>query len=104
MNRLSMVGIFALLAAMAGGGYWYWQKSEADAAKAGMVTADGKGGGKGGKGEDRDERAEGGDALKGCHGGELISSPARLVPDFASGPWTAMGAVESIDLRRRNAE
>ena len=54
MNRLSMVGVFAVLAAIGGGGYWFWQKSEAEDAKKGAVVAAGKDGkeaqgGKGGK-------------------------------------------------------
>jgi len=52
MNRLSMVGVFAMLAAIAGGGYWYWQNTEAEDAKKAAVVADGKdvkGGGKSGK-------------------------------------------------------
>ena len=54
MNRLSMVGVFAVRAAIGGGGYWFWQKSEAEDAKKGAVVAAGKDGkeaqgGKGGK-------------------------------------------------------
>ena len=44
MNRLSMVGMFALIAAMAGGGYWYWQKSAVEGADKGKAVAQGKDG------------------------------------------------------------
>lgn len=44
MNRLSMVGVFAVIAAMAGGGYWYWQKSVAQGADKGTAVAAGKDG------------------------------------------------------------
>lgn len=42
MNRLIMVAVFGLIAAVAGGGYWYWQKSAvqgADANKGGKAVA-----------------------------------------------------------------
>ena len=39
MNRLSMVAVFGLIAAMAGGGYWYWQKSAAEGADKGKAVA-----------------------------------------------------------------
>ncbi len=48
MNRLIMVAVFGLIAAMVGGGYWYWQKSAAQGAdankggKAVVVAKDGK--------------------------------------------------------------
>jgi multidrug efflux system membrane fusion protein len=53
MNRLSMVGTFCVIAAFAGGGYWYWQKSAGpeagkDKAVAQGKEAKGKGKGKGG--------------------------------------------------------
>ncbi len=42
MKRLSMVVMFGVFAAMAGGGYWYWQKSAAkDAAKGSVQAKDG---------------------------------------------------------------
>ncbi len=47
MNRLIMVAVFGLIAAVAGGGYWYWQKSAGEAADANkaaktVVAKDGK--------------------------------------------------------------
>ena len=51
MKRLSMLVMFGVIAAVAGGGYWYWQKSAAsDAGKGAMpVKSEGKKGkGKGG--------------------------------------------------------
>ena len=44
MNRLSMVGAFAVVAAMAGGGYWFWQKSAVQGADKGKAVAQGKDG------------------------------------------------------------
>lgn len=61
MKRLTMVGLFAMIAAMAGGGYWYWQKSAAaEAAKGKAVVAEGKEGkgAKGGK-EGKDAKGKG---------------------------------------------
>ena len=51
MKRLSMVALFGVIAAMAGGGYWYWQKSAAQDADKGKAVAQSKDGkeGKGGK-------------------------------------------------------
>ena len=57
MKRLSMVALFSVIAAMAGGGYWYLQKSavqgadkgatEVAAAKNAKAGKDAKGKGKG---------------------------------------------------------
>ncbi len=41
MKRLSMMVMFGVIAAMAGGGYWYWQKSAAGTAAKDGVTKDG---------------------------------------------------------------
>ncbi len=52
MKRLSMVGLFGLIAAIAAGGYWYWQKSAAQGSDKGKIAQgkpgkEGKGRGKG---------------------------------------------------------
>lgn len=51
MNRLSMVGTFCVVAAVVGGGYWFWQKSSAtpggDKGKAVAQGKEAKGKGKG---------------------------------------------------------
>jgi len=47
MKRLSMFAVFALIAVLAGGGYWYWQKSgesEQGRAKEGKGKGKGRGG------------------------------------------------------------
>jgi multidrug efflux system membrane fusion protein len=60
MKRFSMAALFAVIAAIAGGGYWYWQKAEKEATEknkaavaqgkdgnTGKAVKDGKGKGKG---------------------------------------------------------
>lgn len=42
MKRFSMMAVFAVIAAMAGGGYWYWQKSATAGADKGAAVAPGK--------------------------------------------------------------
>lgn len=49
MKRLSMVALFSVIAAMAGGGYWYWQKSATQGADKGAGAVATAKGGKGGK-------------------------------------------------------
>ena len=50
MKRLSMIVMFVAVAAMAGGGYWYWQKSAASETGKGVtqVKSEGKAKGRGG--------------------------------------------------------
>lgn len=52
MKRLTMVLVFAVLCAVAAGGYWYWQQSAQGGAagSGGNEKAKGKGAGKGGRG------------------------------------------------------
>jgi len=47
MKRLSMIVLFGVIAAVAGGGYWYWQKSSTDGGDKGVAKAEGKVKGKG---------------------------------------------------------
>lgn len=44
MKRFSMMALFSVIAAMAGGGYWYWQKSAAQGTDKGKAVAQGKDG------------------------------------------------------------
>ena len=77
MKRLSMVGLFAVIAAMAGGGYWYWQKSATEsAAKATAVaqaSKDGAGDAKGAEGKGKEGK---GKDAKGKGGGPI---PVRTI-------------------------
>lgn len=44
MKRLTMILVFLLIGAVAGGGYWYWQQSASGAAPEGKAKGDKKGG------------------------------------------------------------
>ena len=94
MNRLSMVGVFAMLAAIAGGGYWYWQKAEADNAKKGVVVAEGKDA----KGGDKDAKGGGKDAKgKGKGKGRGGPVPVRTVSVKRQPMPVVIDAVGSVE-------
>ncbi len=89
MNRLSMVGTFGVIAALAGGGYWFWQKSSGTGADKGNVVAQQ---GKDGQGKTASGKQAKG---KGKGGGPVIVRTANAKRQPMPVVIDAVGSVES---------
>lgn len=83
MKRLSMMVMFGVFAAMAGGGYWYWQKSAAENAAKGGTQAKAEG------------KAEGKAKGKGKGGGPVSVRTANVKRQAMPVVIDAVGSVES---------
>ena len=86
MKRFSMVLVFGLIAAVAGGGYWYWQKPAGDGANQGKSVVQGK------DGKDGTE-AKGKGKGKGAGGPVLV----RMAPAQRQSMPVVIDAVGSVE-------